>query len=156
VASRRYAQQQLADEWQLLSADRRGFDQLDGAKRILRSTAPGGGANLAPQFDARRPAPAGPQLGFGNRSRVGKMKSLAIAMGAALLLAGTQLAHASCAGDAAAVRAECLQSGGNPVDCAAEYRDDLRECGRFTPVRRMPMPTPRPGPMPPMIPAPKH
>ena len=88
------------------------------------------------------------------------MKSLAIAMGVALLLAGTQQAHASCAGDAAAVRAECLQSGGNPTDCAGEYRDDLRECGRFAPTRRMPMakpmPTPKPPkpPMPPMAPAP--
>jgi hypothetical protein len=82
-------------------------------------------------------------------------KTLAIAMGAMLLLAGTQMASASCPGDAAASRDECLRDHGNPGECAAMYSDDLRECSRYEhapmpmhkPVAKAP-PKPAPAPQP--------
>jgi hypothetical protein len=78
-------------------------------------------------------------------------KILATAMGAMLLLAGTPAAFASCAGDAAMSRDECMRDHGNPRECATMYRDDLRECGRYqpAPMMRRPAPKPMPTPMPP-------
>ena len=70
------------------------------------------------------------------------------AISAAFLLAGAQGAFASCAGDAAMSRTECLRDHGNQGECAAMYRDDLRECGHYMPIVRRPMPKPMPKPMP--------
>ena len=77
-------------------------------------------------------------------------KILTAATAAMLLLGVPQIASASCLGDAAATRQECMSSG--PRDratmaaCNAYYRDDLAECHRFAhadmPVRRPPPPPP--------------
>jgi hypothetical protein len=80
-------------------------------------------------------------------------KILTAVMTAALLLGAPQIASASCIGDAAATRQECMSSG--PRDraamaaCSAYYRDDLAECHRFahadmpeTPMHRPPPPPP--------------
>jgi len=62
-------------------------------------------------------------------------KTLILAMGAVLLMAGTQIASASCVSDAAATRQECLGDGardrGRMAECSAAYRDDLTECHRY-------------------------
>jgi hypothetical protein len=84
-------------------------------------------------------------------SKGGEMtKILAATMGAMLLLGGAQAAFASCAGDAAAAREECLRDHGNLGECATMYRDDLRECSRYEPAPMMHRPAPMPPrPMPP-------
>jgi hypothetical protein len=78
-------------------------------------------------------------------------KIQATALVAVLLLAGTRVASASCVGDAAASRQECLANGPRDratiADCSASYRDDLTECHRFehapmTPVHKPPQPVP--------------
>ena len=81
------------------------------------------------------------------------MKTLAMTMGAMLLLCGAQTVQAQgfCASDARAVRSECLRYGGHPRECAAIYRDDMRECRRGGLMRHLPVsrPMPPPRPMPP-------
>ncbi len=84
-------------------------------------------------------------------------KTLMIALGALLLMAGTHVASASCAGDAAATRQECLGDGprdrARMAECSVDYRDDLAECHRYehAPVmpRRMPPPPHHEPPPPP-------
>ena len=62
-------------------------------------------------------------------------KRLAMAMSAVFLIAGTQFSAASCTGDVAEARQECLRDAGGTRDrlrdCNAAYRDDLAECHRY-------------------------
>jgi len=78
-------------------------------------------------------------------------RTLAVGLGALLLIGGAQAASAACAGDAAASREECLREAGpDPVriaECAAMYRDDLSECQRYERGPVMPMRRPPPRPM---------
>jgi len=67
------------------------------------------------------------------------IKTLTMAAGAILLLAGMQTASAqgyrSCGRDAAEVRQECLRSGPparfRAAECNRAYREDLYECRRY-------------------------
>jgi hypothetical protein len=78
-------------------------------------------------------------------------KTVMLAIGAAILLAGPpQIASASCLGDVAASRMECLRDAGRDRgrvgECNALYRDDLAECHSYG-HGPMPMHSPPPPPM---------
>lgn len=104
------------------------------------------------------------EAGLSERAKGGgeMTKILATAMGAMLLLAATPAAFASCAGDAAASRDECLRDSrgdrARAAECAAFYRDDLSECRRYErgPMMHRPAPKPISTPPHPMPPPPQR